>query len=156
MILAQPFDWTADINSFKLNFDAQEDKPRNKGTIAVVARDHSGTPIFWLCKLVLGRSDPLILEALACKEATDLAVLQNLDEACVERDFLAVIQAVKGPIKLSKIFRILLKEGCLLASHMSIGRRTKLHIHLLQEPYVIKIFCMILGTRKLFYCSMPI
>lgn len=58
MILAQPSDWTPDINSFKLNFDAQEDKPRNKGTIAVVARDHSGTPIFWLCKLVLGRLTP--------------------------------------------------------------------------------------------------
>ncbi|KAJ9145958.1 hypothetical protein P3X46_028283 [Hevea brasiliensis] len=79
----------------KVNFDAAIDVRRNKGAIAVVVRDSNEKPLDWVCKFYDFIIDPLVLESLACREATQFAINRGFDSVIVEGDSLGVINALK-------------------------------------------------------------
>ncbi|KAF2321309.1 hypothetical protein GH714_038570 [Hevea brasiliensis] len=78
----------------KINSDATTCIQRNFGTIAAIARDDNGGPFGWSRKKIKGITDPLILECIACREATILAKLQNM----VEEDSQVVINSISGAL----------------------------------------------------------
>ncbi|XP_057985308.1 uncharacterized protein LOC131170266 [Hevea brasiliensis] len=73
--------WTPPpIGFIKLNFDVGVNIRRKLGAIAVIARNYAGHIICWNCKRFRGIVDPLTLEALACLEAIQLAIIKEFSQ----------------------------------------------------------------------------
>ncbi|KAJ9135942.1 hypothetical protein P3X46_033062 [Hevea brasiliensis] len=81
---------------FKINFDVALAKHRNEGSIVAIIRDSSGQPLGWYCKKVSNLLSSLVLEALACKLAVQLAIDKVINDVIVEGDALVVIQGVQS------------------------------------------------------------
>ncbi|XP_021653922.2 uncharacterized protein LOC110645176 [Hevea brasiliensis] len=78
---------------------ANEDsiRSKSKGASAVIGRNNSiGLSLVWRCKEFRHIAKPLVLEALACKEALLLAVDKGFQSVIIEGDCLVVIKGLHG------------------------------------------------------------
>ncbi|KAJ9186909.1 hypothetical protein P3X46_002427 [Hevea brasiliensis] len=80
----------------KINFDAATNKHQQYGSIAAFARDHHSLLCGWLCRRIVGISDPLVLESLAYREALLLAKAKGFSNVVIEGDSQVPIQAIEG------------------------------------------------------------
>lgn len=72
-----------------------------------MVRNPSGQPVGWICKRFLGITNPLILEALAHREASIRPSTKGSQQIFIEGDSLAVIQALKDSTPNCHLARIL-------------------------------------------------
>ncbi|KAJ9176771.1 hypothetical protein P3X46_012050 [Hevea brasiliensis] len=103
----------------KLNFDAAIDRLRQRGSIAVIARNWEGKPVDWCCKVLDSIWDPLVLEGLACREAMLLGISRNFHSMMVEGDSLMIIEAVSNnmaPLSIQSI----IQDVCQLANRFNL------------------------------------
>ncbi|KAL0405586.1 UNVERIFIED_CONTAM: putative mitochondrial protein [Sesamum latifolium] len=89
--------WLAPVaGTLKINFDAAILKAAKGAGIGVVLRDNNGECIQWISKFLKNISDPTHAEALAAREASDLAS-QFADKVIqIERDCLNVIKDINS------------------------------------------------------------
>ena len=82
------------INSVKFNVDGACSRDNMIGSVAVVARDHDGKYIGSAAMVFPGIVDPPTLEALACREALDLADDLGLRRILISSDCKQVVQDI--------------------------------------------------------------
>jgi hypothetical protein len=93
----RPVKWTAPPEGVtKINVDATVAKTACKGAIGVVCRSRDGTYLGASAMVFDGLTHPGTLEALACREALDLASDLLLDPILVASDCLEVIKGLHG------------------------------------------------------------
>jgi hypothetical protein len=115
-----PVDCTAD-KVLKMNIDEILGKNQNKGAVVVASRDDGRVFVFRGAYAVVfdGRSDPEILEALACREALALAFDIVVKRVQVANDFQSVVRSMKEGT-LGQNFQYVvrsMKDGTLGAIH---------------------------------------
>lgn len=135
--------------SIKFNFDAAVSSKTSKGCSAVVVRDYRRNPLGWNCKFFQGVRDPLVLEALACREVSLLANQKGYSKVIFKGDSLMMIQAISGhDISLSieglikdiyTMLHLFLRPPSFTAFMKRIVQLTLL----LQNPCVTRIFFII-------------
>ncbi|KAJ9180336.1 hypothetical protein P3X46_008594 [Hevea brasiliensis] len=91
----------------KINFSAATNKHQQYGSIATFASDHHSLPCGWACRRIVGISNPLILESLACREALILAKAKGFSNVIIEGDSQVLIRAIQGSTTVVEIQGIL-------------------------------------------------
>ncbi|KAJ9180521.1 hypothetical protein P3X46_008752 [Hevea brasiliensis] len=84
------------IRRVKLNFDVATNPSQGSGAVATLARDHLGRHLGWFCKQFSCISNPLILEALACREACVIAKSKGLSDIIIEGNSQTLISTLHG------------------------------------------------------------
>jgi hypothetical protein len=80
----------------KINVDAAVGKATGRGAVATVARSESGMFLGASTVVLLGKTDPVTLETLACREALSLAYGINAHKIRVASDCRSVVQSIQG------------------------------------------------------------
>jgi ribonuclease HI len=79
----------------KVNWDVAVDNVRGKVGIGVIIRDHERDIIAMLCANKRYVTDPLLAEALAVWQASDLVKQLDLRRVTLEGDALSIVQAME-------------------------------------------------------------
>jgi ribonuclease HI len=79
----------------KVNVDAAVEKSFGQGSVAAVARSEDGVFLGAYAAVYLGKSNPEILEALACREAIALAQDINIRKVMIVSDYLSVVRSLQ-------------------------------------------------------------
>ena len=75
----------------KFNVDGAVERSKNKGTIGVICRDSLANYVAASAMVINGLVDPPSLEALACNEATLLALDLGAKKCVIASDYMEVI-----------------------------------------------------------------
>lgn len=101
--------------AFKVNFDAALFSEQQKTGVGVIIRDGQGLPIAALCKCFPHLFSVDDAEALAAREALQLAVEVGISDAEVEGDSLTIYNALRCQDLSFASFGEIIAEACLLA-----------------------------------------
>lgn len=105
--------------TLKINFDAAMNCKDHKGDKAVIAWDYWGKVVDWNCRIIPGIQDPLVLEAIPCRDAIMLTINRKFTRVFIDGDSLMVIRAIHGhnsPLSIQG----LIKDIFILSSNFSL------------------------------------
>ena len=80
---------------FKFNVDGALARSGDKGAVGVICRDRKGNYVAASVVVINGLLDPPSLEALACNEATSLAIDMGVGKCVIASDCLEVIMNIQ-------------------------------------------------------------
>ncbi|XP_050238292.1 uncharacterized protein LOC126687779 [Mercurialis annua] len=98
------------INIIKVNFDGAFNRATCTGTGACVARNHNGKPIHSHAQVFNHVQSPMVVEALALREAILVARRLQVMEIIFEGDAKCIIDAMKGELSVDLDCDVILED----------------------------------------------